>query len=225
MMFIGDRMKTALETVSPQETVIEAQRLMQEKGVRHLPVVEDGRLVGIVSDRDMRDAMPSVLLDEMTSQQMHAKIGGVPVSEIMTRDPETISAAHTLQDALLVMHHKKVGAFPVVDEEGRLVGIISTRDILKAFINVLNIEEPGTLLCVVVEEKPGQLKRVVDIIAGENISLGSILVARYWDDEHRALFPYLLTGNVVRVKQKLIETGFTLIEPLEVLLASVAKQG
>ncbi len=224
-MFIGDRMKTALETVSPQETVIEAQRLMQEKGVRHLPVVEDGRLVGIVSDRDMRDAMPSVLLDEMTSQQMHAKIGGVPVSEIMTRDPETISAAHTLQDALLVMHHKKVGAFPVVDEEGRLVGIISTRDILKAFINVLNIEEPGTLLCVVVEEKPGQLKRVVDIIAGENISLGSILVARYWDDEHRALFPYLLTGNVVRVKQKLIETGFTLIEPLEVLLASVAKQG
>jgi acetoin utilization protein AcuB len=121
----------------------------------------------------------------------------------------------TLQDALLLMQKTLVGALPVVDEKDKLKGIISVRDLLRAFINVLGIGQPGTLLCILVEEKLGQLKKIVDIITEEKISFGSVLVARYWEEGKRAVFPYLLTNNVVNVKKKLKEKGYTLLEPME----------
>jgi acetoin utilization protein AcuB len=108
-----------------------------------------------------------------------------------------------------------VGALPVVDDQGRLKGIISVRDLLRAFINVLGIGESGTLLGILVEEEVGQLKRIVDAITEENVSFGSILVARYWDKNKRAVFPYLLTLNVAHIKRKLKNMGYTLLEPME----------
>ena len=68
----------------------------------------------------------------------------------------------------------------------------------------MNIDEPGTLLCIVVEEQKGQMKKIVDIVTEENISLGSVLVARFWDKSKKAIFPYLLTNNVINVKRKLV---------------------
>ena len=120
----------------------------------------------------------------------------------MTKDPISISPTYTIQDALLLIQKSKVGALPVVDDTFKLKGIISVRDLLRAFINVLGIGEPGTLLCILAEEKIGQLKKIVDAITEENISFGSVLVARYWDENKRAVFTYLLTQNVVHVKKK-----------------------
>ena len=133
----------------------------------------------------------------------------------MTKDPITISPAFTIQDALLLIQNSKVGALPVVDDDRRLKGIISVRDLLRAFINVLGIGEPGALLCILVEEKIGQLKKIVDAVTEENISFGSVLVARYWDKNKRAVFTYLLTQNIARVKKKLQDMGFTLLDPME----------
>jgi len=127
----------------------------------------------------------------------------------------TISPMDTLEDALLLMHKANKGALPVVDRDGKLKGIISTRDLVRAFINVLGIEEPGTLLCLVVEEKLGQMKKIVDAITEEGISFGSILVARHWEKGKRAVFPYLLTLNVAKVKRKLENMGYTLLDPME----------
>jgi acetoin utilization protein AcuB len=114
----------------------------------------------------------------------------------------------------MVQEHK-VGAFPVVDEAGKLRGILSVRDLLRAFVNVLGIGQPGTLMGILVEEKVGQIKKIVDVVAEEGISCGSVLVARYWEEDKRAVFPYLLTNNVARVKKKLTGMGFTLIDPME----------
>jgi acetoin utilization protein AcuB len=133
----------------------------------------------------------------------------------MTKDPISISPTYTIQDALLLIQNSKVGALPVVDDDLKLKGIISVRDLLRAFINVLGIEEPGTLLCILVEEKIGQLKKIVDAITEENISFGSVLVARYWDENKRAVFIYLLTQNVAHLKKKLKNLGFTLLDPME----------
>jgi acetoin utilization protein AcuB len=137
------------------------------------------------------------------------------VGDIMTPDPITIGPHDTIEDALLMFEQKKVGAFPVVDGQGHLKGIISVRDILRAFTNVLGIGQPGTLLCILMEEKVGQLKKIVDAITEEGISFGSVLVARYWDENKRAVFPYLLTNNVMRIKQKLKALGFELLDPME----------
>ncbi|MBC8392700.1 MAG: CBS domain-containing protein, partial [Deltaproteobacteria bacterium] len=99
------------------------------------------------------------------------------------------------------------------------------RDLLRACINVLGIGEPGTLLCIIAEEKIGQMKKIVDAITEENISFGSILVARYWDEGMRAVFPYLLTQNVSTVKKKLEALGFTLLDPMEWYLDQLPKTG
>ncbi len=141
----------------------------------------------------------------------------------MTRDPITISPTYTIQDALLLIQNSKVGALPVIDDNKRLTGIISVRDLLRAFINVLGIGEPGTLLCVLVEEQVGQLKKIVDAITEENISFGSVLVARYWEENKRAVFTYLLTLNVAHVKKKLQGLGFTLLDPMEWYLDQLPK--
>ena len=145
------------------------------------------------------------------------------VKNIMTQNPTTLSPAHTIQDAMLLIQRTRVGALPVVDEAGKLKGIISIRDLIRAFTNVLGIGEPGTLLCILVEEKVGQLKKIVDAITEENISFGSILVARYWDEEKRAVFPYLLTLNIGPVKRKLEKMGFELLNPMEWYLDQLPK--
>jgi acetoin utilization protein AcuB len=129
----------------------------------------------------------------------------------------------TIQDALLLIQRSKVGALPVVDEQNRLKGIVSVRDLLRSFINVLGIGEPGTLICILVEEKVGQLKKVVDVITEMNVSFGSVLVSRYWDEEKRAVFIYLLTLNIAPIKQKLKGLGFTLLDPMQWYLDQLPK--
>ncbi len=224
-MFINKSMTRKVITIGPDADIFEAQRMMSEHNIRHLPVVEgDNKLIGIVTDRDLRSAMPLEFFKHQGDcQEVRDKIQEMRIREIMTPDPTTITPHYTIQDALLLIQQLKVGALPVVDDKGRLTGIISVRDLLRAFINVLGIGEPGTLLCILAEERIGEMKRIVDAITEENISVGSILVARYWDENKRAVFPYLMTNNVVRIKKKLQELGFTLLDPMEWYLDQLPK--
>lgn len=225
-MFVSETMDTDLYTVTADTRLAEAKRLMVDKNIRHLPVVDEkGKLVGIVTDRDMRDAQPSTLLSKEDYEKTFEKVMQHKVSEIMTREPLTISVYFTLQDTLLVMRKRKVGALPVVDEDGYLKGIMSTRDLLASFVNIMGIGEPGTLLCIMVKEQPGQMKKIVDIITDENVSLGSVLVAKFWDEERRAVFPYVLTNNVIRIKERLAEHDFELFDPMSWYLDQLPKKG
>ena len=215
-MFVIERMATDLITIGPDLTIGEAKKIMSENSIRHLPVTDDeGLLVGIVTDRDMRDAMPSTLKKKVDYEETLAIIENYKIQDIMTRDLLTIYPYYTIQDTLLVIQKKKVGALPVVDEEGHLKGILSTRDLLTAFVNVMGLAEPGTLLCILVEDKRGQMKKIIDIITEENISLGSVLTEKSWIEDKRAVFPYLHTNNVINVKKKLVDIGLELIDPMK----------
>ena len=223
-MFVSRSMTRKVITVGPQANIFEAQELMAQNQIRHLPVIEEnGRLLGIVTDRDIRSALPYNFFKKPPSKEEKKNFSQLKIDEIMTREPITISPSHTIQDALLIIQDARVGALPVVDEDRKLKGIISVRDLLRAFTNVLGIGEPGTLLCILVEEKIGQLKKIVDAITEENISFGSVLVARYWEKDKRAVFPYLLTQNVARVKEKLNKMGFALLDPMEWYLDQLPK--
>lgn len=224
-MFIDKSMTRDVFTIDPETSIAEAADLMQKNRIRHLPVTDqDRRLVGIVTDRDIRSAMPSILSSEETVLKERERIVQLKVKDIMTRNVVTVSPMNTLEDALLLMQRTKVGAFPVLDQQHRLIGIISVRDLMRAFINVLGIEEPGTLLCIVAEDKIGQMKRIVDAITEERIRFGSILVARYWEEGKRAVFPYLFTSNVARVKAKLESLGYTLLNPMQWSLDQLPKK-
>ncbi len=224
-MFIEKSMTRKVVSVGEETTVLEAREKLAAHSIRQLPVIDsDNVLVGIVSDRDIRSALPSPLVVDVQSAKERERVAALTVKEIMTRNPVTVSPTSTLEDALLLMRNTPVGAFPVVDREGKLQGIVSIRDLLRAFINVLGIEEPGTLLGILVEDKLGQMKRIVDAISEERIPFGSILVARHWDEGKRAVFPYLLTGNVARVKKKLEGLGFTLLKPMEWYLDQLPRE-
>ena len=223
-MFVSRSMTRKVITVGPETGLFEAQELMAESTIRHLPVIDpDDRLIGIVTDRDIRSALPYEFFKQHPTEEEKQRFSRLQIKDIMSKNPLTISPTYTIQDALLMIQDAKVGALPVVDEENRLKGIISVRDLLRAFINVLGIGEPGTLLCILVEEKVGQLKKIVDAITEENISFGSVLVARYWEENKRAVFPYLLTQNTARVKEKLQKLGFILLDPMQWYLDQLPK--
>ena len=223
-MFVSRSMTRQVITTDPDARIFDAQELMHANDIRHLPVVEkDNKLVGIVTDRDIRSALPYSFFKKSLDAAEKEKIAELRVKDIMSPKPISVSPTYTIQDALMLIQDSKVGALPVVDQDGKVTGIISVRDLLRAFINVLGIGEPGTLLCILVEEQVGQLKKIVDTITAENISFGSVLVARYWDEDKRAVFTYLLTLNVAQVKKKLEKLGFTLLDPMQWYLDQLPK--
>lgn len=216
-MFISKFMTKNVVTLGRDSDIAEAKQLMVRYRIRHLPVTRPDRtLIGIVSDRDVRSAMPSKFFHDPGIEEMETdRLTGVLVQEIMTKDPVSVSLSSTLQDALLLIEKTRVGAFPVVDENLKVMGIISDRDLLNAFIHVLGIKEPGALLGIVVNEDIEEMERITHALISENISFGSILVYRNWSPGKRAVFPYLLTKNVVNLKQKLRNMGYDILDPIE----------
>ena len=223
-MFVDRSMTRDVITILEDATVLDAKATLDKHRIHHLPVVDDARrLIGVVTDRDVRSALPSGVFDNEETARERERILSLKVGEIMTRKPVSVSPSNTLEDVLLLMERTPVGAVPVVDDDRKIVGIISTRDLMRAFITVLGLREPGTLLCLVVENKLGQMKRIVDAISEERIPFGSILVARHWDEGKRAVFPYLLTQNVAHVKRKLEKMGFELLNPMQWALENPEK--
>lgn len=214
-MFVIRSMTAKVITIDSDADIVEAKEKMEQHHIRHLPVVGDkNHLLGIVSDRDIRSALPSRLMKSQDTRQYYSRLSEHKVRDIMSRSPTTVSPSDTIQDALLLIQQARVGALPVVDADGTLKGIISVRDLLRGFVNVLGIGEPGTLLGIIANDEVGDIKKIVDTIAQENISVGSILVARHWEEGKRVVFPYLLTINTRSVKAKLAQIGFTLVDPM-----------
>jgi acetoin utilization protein AcuB len=224
-MFIQRSMTRKVITIHPEAGVIEARDLLQRHKIHSLPVVGlEGTLIGIVTDRDVRSALPATILSEAELGQLKERVAQLKVKDIMTTQVVTLSPHNTLEDALLLMQQIHVGALPVIDRDRKILGIIAFRDILRGFAEVLGIDEPGTLLCILADDRQGQMKRIVDAITEEKIRFGSVLVARGWEKGKRAFFPYLFTHNIVGIKKKLEGLGFTLINPLEMYLEPQPKE-
>jgi acetoin utilization protein AcuB len=157
-MLVGRRMTKAPRTVSPGDTLTLAADLMRESRINHLPVVEGERLVGILSDTDLRNASlasaPQPAGEESTG-------GGRRVREVMKTEVWSLTPEDSVEDALLIIRRKKFGALPVLSE-GRLVGIITKIDLLNAVIDVLNLDDVGLRIEV---RLPRNLARFEALIA------------------------------------------------------------
>jgi acetoin utilization protein AcuB len=218
-MFIARSMTRKVITIDPEAGVLAARDQLQRYKIHTLPVVgPEGTLVGIVTDRDVRSALPTAILSEAELDRLEERVAQLKVKDIMTTQVVTLSPNNTLEDALLLMQQIHVGALPVIDRDRKILGIIAVRDLLRGITEVLGIDEPGTLLCILADDQQGQMKRIVDAITEEKIRFGSVLVARGWEKGKRAFFPYLFTHNTMRIKKKLEGSGFTLINPLELYL-------
>jgi acetoin utilization protein AcuB len=215
-MYIRKTMTAQVITIDQYADILEARALMVANRFRHLPVVgENDNLAGIITDRDVRSALSLERYNAPQETDPSNGISGIVVADVMTRDPVTIALDSTIQDALLLIRDHGVGAFPVVDETGKLRGILSDSDLLRAFINVLGINEPGVLLGIQVNEEMREMQKIVDALIAEGISFGSILVARHWKKGKRAVFPYLLSQNIAALKSRLTRLGFDLLDPAD----------
>lgn len=172
-MLVQDIMQSKVVTITPATTLPEAVRLTREHRIRHLPVLEDGRLVGIVSDRDLKRAMAS----PATSLEVHELtylLNRLKVAEIMTRTLITTVPTVPVEEAALLMVMHKISALPVT-ESGRLVGIVTETDVLELFVKALGTGEPSSRLDVVLGERPSALAEVVRAVDSAGVPISSIL--------------------------------------------------
>lgn len=135
-MRIAELMSTTLVTASPSTPVVEARALMTEKRIRHLLVVNDSRLVGIVTDRDIRLNLPSPATS-LSVWELNYLLAQLTVDKVMTRTVRTIAPDRDVREAARVMAEQKVGALPVV-KDGRPVGIVTETDMLHAFVKLVD---------------------------------------------------------------------------------------
>lgn len=130
---VRDWMTRHVITIAPDTTLPEAHRIMADKNIRRLPVVEHGRLVGIVTRGDVRGAEPSGATS-LSIWEVNYLLAKLKVGEIMTLQPTTISPDDTIGDAARVMLDKKISGLPVVDSEGKILGIITESDIFRLVV-------------------------------------------------------------------------------------------
>ncbi len=152
--------------IDPESSLDEAYALMREKGVRHLPLVEDGRLVGIVTDRDLRLAT-SCLRDRPFSPEARLR-------EIMKFPVHTADPLDPVEVVARTMRELKIGCMPVVEED-RLVGIVTGIDLLDAMLRLTGVHRPSGRLEVRLEDRPGQLARLTGLLSERKVNIHSIL--------------------------------------------------
>ena len=207
-MFVGPRMKRDLVTVTAGATVEEAARLLKAHRIHHLPVVEEGdRLVGIVTDTDLRNATLEGMIGVADSGD-----SGRPatVGEIMTRELVTLSPGDTLDDAMLVLSRERIGALPVVEGE-RLVGIVTKADILTALLSTLDIEGLGVRIEVVLRRDVKEVARLAGALADMQVEVRSLVLAPHRAERYAA-FIRVATIDVASVRDRLREKGFSVGE-------------
>jgi acetoin utilization protein AcuB len=167
-MLVKDWMSPAPLTVSPETPVLEALRLLKERGFRRLPVVEGAKLIGIVTDKDLKDAMPSKATT-LSVWEMSYLLAKLTVREVMATEVLTVNSLETLEDAALRMQERKLGGMPVLDNAGALVGILTITDVLGALVRVLGLKEGGVRVTLEVPDQPGALGVAVEAIKPSNI--------------------------------------------------------
>jgi acetoin utilization protein AcuB len=161
-MRIKDVMTRDPITVESETLVLDAQRIMKEKNIRRLPVVDKGKLVGIVTKHDLLEASPSPATS-LSVFELNYLLSRMKVKEIMKKNPMTITPDTPFEEALRLGQEKKIGSFPVV-ENGKLVGITTESDIIRFVSLVLGIQEEGSRITIEgLGTKLGDLEKIISI--------------------------------------------------------------
>jgi acetoin utilization protein AcuB len=168
-------------TISPDTSFLKAQSYLQVKGVRHLPVVdENDRLVGIVTDRDIREAAPSDAI-LLSVQEPNYLLGKLKVSSFMTPKEKliTITPDTLIEEAVQLMHDNKIGCLPVLEGD-ELYGIFTETDALDHLVDVFGFKEKGTRLSIALEDKPGMMLGVFEVFKNHDVNVISMVSPSLW---------------------------------------------
>lgn len=176
-MIIKEWMTKDVITVDPEASMMRAAKLMKEKNIRRLPVVDDkGRLLGILSDRDVKEASPSKATT-LDVHELYYLLSEIKVKNIMTPNPLTIRDTDTVIKCAAIMHDKKVSGLPVLDESGKLVGIMSQNEVYRVLLSITGVYSGGMQLGFKLPDERGSLKAVLDCLREHKARVISILTS------------------------------------------------
>lgn len=206
-MLVSTWMSKDVVTVAPETSMKEATDIMREHEFRHLPVVEDGRLVGMVTLTDVRRASPSVATT-FSVGEINYLVDQVQVRDIMTRDPITVTPDTTVEDAAMLGHRHGIAALPVV-EEGRLVGIITERDMFDILMSIFRAGEEDSRITI--EGMPGRLgtiAQIIEILDRHGSRFSSILTFQERETGQYTFWLRVARGRIQDVVRDLEASGY-----------------
>jgi acetoin utilization protein AcuB len=175
-MLIKDWMATAILTVDANTSVMRATRTMKENSIRRLPVLSHGKLVGVITDRDLKEASPSSTSD-MDIHEMYYLLSEMKVKDVMTDKCISLKQDDTLEKAALVMLKERVSGVMILDENETLVGLLSETDIMRGFIQATGIQDGAYQYVIDVPDAPGSVTRVIDLLRKKDARVLSILTS------------------------------------------------
>lgn len=174
MLLVENWMNPKVVTVDANDSMLDATKLMKEHNIRRLPVLEKGKLVGIVTDRDLKRASPS----DATTLEAHEilyLIANIKVREIMSKNPITVPWNYTVEEAAEILLQAKISGMPVMDNDGKVIGMITQTDLFKVFISLTGVGKRGIQFAFLLEDRAGSIKEVADVIRAHGGRMASIL--------------------------------------------------
>lgn len=202
MLRVRDAMTREVATLGPQASAAEALALCRERGIRHLPVVDGGRIVGLVSDRDLRDVSPP-----RGSADAENTLGWVRLVDIMSRDLETAHPLDTIEHAAHRIHAERIGCLPVV-ADGELAGIVTSSDMMRTLTELVGAGERGSWAEVEVPNEPGALAGVTTLVAGYGMNIAGVFLSPARQSTHRVIVLRLESTDPSGVVSALKEAGY-----------------
>jgi acetoin utilization protein AcuB len=172
-MFVGERMSRPVISVSPDAPINEVLAMFKKEHIRRAPVVKNGKLVGIVSERDLLNASPSSATT-LSIWELNYLISKVKIKSVMSKKIISVGKDTPIEEAARIMADKKIGGLPVMDGE-RVVGMITETDLFKIFLELMGARDKGIRVTAAIEDKPGELAKVTKAVAeagGNFVSFG-----------------------------------------------------
>ena len=209
-MAVKDFMTRKVVYISPNTTIAHAADMMREQKLHRLPVIENDQLVGLVTEGTIAEASPSKATS-LSIYEMNYLLNKTKVGDVMIRDVVTISQFASLEDATYLMLKNKIGILPVMDNE-QLYGVITDRDIFKAFLEVSGYGEEGVRLRFVTENKVGVLEQIIRLLVEENLNISNTVNIPRKDG--KVVIEVQLAGNIdtALLKKKFEEHAIELAE-------------
>ncbi len=206
-MSVKDFMTHKVVYISPDTTIAHAADLMREQEIHRLPVIENDKLVGLVTEGTIAEASPSKATS-LSIYEMNYLLNKTKVRDGMIRNVITVSKFASLEDAVYLMYKNKVGILPVVDD-GQLYGVITDRDVFAAFLHVSAYGEEGVRVRCLVEDKSGVFEHVIHAISKESYNIISSVQIK--DKSGQVIVEVQVEGNVdsQKIKDNLLEIGVT----------------
>jgi acetoin utilization protein AcuB len=210
--YIKEKMQKKPFTINPDASFYEARALIRDKGIRHLPVVDkSGHLVGLITDRDIREAAPSDATS-LSVHELHYLLGKLKVSGFMKPGEKliTITSDVIIEEAVQLMRDHRIGCLPVVDGN-KLVGIITETDILDFVVDVFGLKMKGTRLTLALDDAPGVLHGVLEIMKIHNINLISVVTPTFKVNGKRVVAVRIESHDYGNIVKELKEKGYEVL--------------